>query len=347
MLHKMLLPLLLTVWVAPVAVAQQQQQLPRLAVLTDIGGDPDDQQSLIRLLLYSNELDIRLLIASAAGTVGELREAVTRPELIREIVDAFGQVRPHLLQHAEGWPTVAELRSRICSGNRLRGRMAIGEQFDTDASRRLLQEINTSSPEHPLNISIWGGQTDFAQALWRARQSMNDSDFQQFCRSFRVYDINDQDSLADWIRDEFPGLFYILASKPPGRDRRDGIYRGMYLTGDVSSTSRDWVEQNVRSTGPLGALYPTSTWTAPNPHGCLKEGDTPSWFFFLPRGGNDPNHPEQPGWGGRFVRESDGWYRDPPFAAGYDPRTEVSRWRADFQQDFARRMAWCRQASEQ
>ena len=39
---------------------------PALVILTDIGGDPDDQQSLIRLLLYSNELDLRLLIASAA-----------------------------------------------------------------------------------------------------------------------------------------------------------------------------------------------------------------------------------------------------------------------------------------
>ena len=28
---------------------------PRLAVLTDIGGDPDDQQSMVRLMMYSNE----------------------------------------------------------------------------------------------------------------------------------------------------------------------------------------------------------------------------------------------------------------------------------------------------
>ncbi len=31
---------------------------PRLIVLTDIGGDPDDQQSMIRLMLYSNEFEI-------------------------------------------------------------------------------------------------------------------------------------------------------------------------------------------------------------------------------------------------------------------------------------------------
>ena len=35
---------------------------PRLLVLTDIGGDPDDEQTLIRLLLYANCFDIEGLI---------------------------------------------------------------------------------------------------------------------------------------------------------------------------------------------------------------------------------------------------------------------------------------------
>ena len=50
---------------------------PRLLVLTDIGGDPDDQQSLVRLMVYSNEFEIEGLVASAAGTPGELKQAVT------------------------------------------------------------------------------------------------------------------------------------------------------------------------------------------------------------------------------------------------------------------------------
>jgi hypothetical protein len=43
---------------------------PRLAVLTDIGGDPDDQQSMVRLVVYANEFQIEALIASASGTPG-------------------------------------------------------------------------------------------------------------------------------------------------------------------------------------------------------------------------------------------------------------------------------------
>lgn len=315
---------------------------PRLAVLTDIGGDPDDQQSMIRLMVYSNEFNIRMLAASAAGTKGELKEAITRPDLIHEIVDGYGKVLPQLQKRAEGWPAVDHLKGCIVSGNKHRGREFIGDGHDTDASKRLVAEIDAATPEHPLNITVWGGQTDFAQALWRIRADRGAAELTKLQRQFRVYDINDQDDIAEWMRTEFPGMFYILASKPEGRDRRDGIYRGMYLTGDISTTSRQWVDENIRSTGPLGQLYPTRTWTDPNPHGSLKEGDTPSWFYFLQKGGNAPADPTKPGWGGRFEKQPDGWYRDVPFKPGFDPRTEVSRWRHDFQRDFAERMSWCR-----
>ena len=314
---------------------------PRLAVLTDIGGDPDDRQSMIRLMLYANELEIELLIASAAGTPGELKEAVTRPDLIHEIVNAYGQVLPHLRRHAPGWPAAESLRSRVLSGNPRRGREHVGAGHDTPASQALIERIDGGTPERPLNISIWGGQTDLAQAFWRVKQDRGTAGFAAFARRVRVYDVADQDGLAEWMRGEFPGLFYVLSKAPSGRDRREATFRGMYLTGDESLTSRAWIEEHVRSRGPLGALYPTKTWTAPNPHGAMKEGDTPSWFFFLPTGGNDPADPSKPGWGGQFARERDGWFRDAPAEAGRDPRESVSRWRPDFQRDFAVRMAWC------
>lgn len=334
---------LLSVWLLVLClVGSAAAQRPRLAVLTDIGGDPDDQQSLIRLMLYANEFEIEALIASASGTRGELKEAVTRPDLIRQIVEAYGKVRPNLLRHAEGWPTAEQLIGCIKSGNRFRERAHIGEGHDTEGSRFLIERVDAGTPERPLNIAIWGGQTDFAQALWRVKQDRNEAGYRQFIRRLRVFDIGDQDGIANWMRSEFPGLTYILAQAPPGQDKRLGTYRGMYLTGDESLTSRPWVEKNILSTEPLGALYPVKTWTAPNKHGCMKEGDTPSWFFFLPLGGNDPADPSKPGWGGQYQRQPDGWWRDLPARNDLDPRTTVSRWRAEFQRDLAKRMSWCR-----
>jgi hypothetical protein len=314
---------------------------PRLAVLTDIGGDPDDRQSLIRLMVYANEFDIELLLASASGTIGELKEAKTQPQLIREVIAGYGRVLPQLKKHAQGWPEAAGLLEKVKSGNPQRGRDHIGDGHDTEGSRELGRLVDTGTPERPLHISIWGGQTDFAQALWRVKHDRGADGLAVFVKKFRVYDINDQDEIADWMRTEFPGMHYVLAHRQPGRDKREGTYRGMYLTGDESLTSRAWVDQHIRSRGPLGALYPVQTWTAPNPHGCLKEGDTPAWFFFLPRGGNDPADPSKPGWGGQFQREADGWFRDLPRRDGFDPRSTVSRWRPEFQKDFAQRMAWC------
>ncbi|NLF68309.1 MAG: DUF1593 domain-containing protein [Candidatus Anammoximicrobium sp.] len=323
------------------ALSVSAAERPRLAVLTDIGGDPDDQQSLVRLLVYANEFEIEALIATASGTPGELKQAVTRPDLIRQIIGGYERVLPNLRKHATGWPAAETLRQCVRSGNSQRGRKHLGAGHDTEGSRFLIERIDAGTPQRRLNIVIWGGQTDLAQALWRVKHDRAESGFREFAAKFRVVDIADQDGIGDWMRQEFPGMFYVLSQAPPGRDKREGTFRGMYLTGDLSLTSRAWVEANVRSRGPLGALYPLKTWTAPNPHGCLKEGDTPSWFFFLPRGGNDPDDPAQPGWGGQYQRRSDGWYCDLPATGVFDPRTTVSRWRSAFQADFARRLVWC------
>src|SRR5687767_12213319 len=82
------------------AWAQTAPVKPRLLVTTDIGGDPDDQQSMRRLMLYANELELEGLIASSAGTAGELPEPIVRPDLIHAIVDDYATVQPNLLQHA-------------------------------------------------------------------------------------------------------------------------------------------------------------------------------------------------------------------------------------------------------
>src|SRR5690349_3810209 len=97
------------------ASALAAQERPRLLVLTDIGGDPDDQQSMIRLMVYANEFVIEGLVATASGVPGELKTNITRPDLIREIVSAYGAVRTNLVRHAQGWPETSALLDCIKS----------------------------------------------------------------------------------------------------------------------------------------------------------------------------------------------------------------------------------------
>lgn len=321
----------------------RQDTKPRLIVLTDIGGDPDDQQSMIRLMLYSNEFEIEGLIASASGTPGELKEAITKPELIREIVQAYGKVRGNLERHATGYPVAEDLLSRIKTGNPNRGRKAIGEGHDTEGSRWIIQVVDQPDPR-PVNITIWGGQTDLAQTLWRVRKDRGAEGLKAFLAKVRIYDIGDQDRIFEWMWKEFPGMNYILGMAPKGRDKREAVYRGLYLGGDEALVSREWMETNIRQNhGPLGALYPPRTWTAPNPHSAIKEGDTPSWFYFLPIGLSDPGHPEWGGWGGRFQKDPNGLWRDAHDQIGEEKsaRASVWRWRPAFQADFAARLDWC------
>jgi len=316
---------------------------PRLLVLTDIGGDPDDQQSLIRLLVHANEFEIEGLIASAAGTPGELKKETVMPELIREIVEAYGKVQPNLKKHHPDFPEAKTLLKRIKVGNPVRGRESLGADKDTEGSLHIIASVDRAD-ERPLNIVIWGGSTELAQALWKVRNDRKPEELRTFLKKIRVYDISHQDNTGPWINEEFPDLFYVLSKAPKGKDKRDGGYRGMYLGGDESLTSRDWVDRYVRKErGPLGALYPTATWTAPNPHSTLKEGDTPSWFYFLQVGLSSPMHPEWGCWGGRFRHESKGLYVDAADSVGKitNARSTVSRWRAAYQNEFQARMEWC------
>jgi hypothetical protein len=316
---------------------------PRLIVLTDIGGDPDDQQSMIRLMAYANEFEIEGLIASAIGTPGESKEDVTRPDLIRDIIEAYGKVRPNLLLHRPDYPPARSLLERVKSGNPRRGVKNIGEGHDTDGSWLIVAAVDRDD-SRPVNVAIWGGSTELAQALWRVRNDRPAEDLKRFVGRLRVHAIGHQDDTGPWIVEQFPDLFYVLSKAREKHDMREGAYRGMYLGGDESLTSADWVDAHVRKgRGPLGALYPTKTWTAPNPNGCLKEGDTPSWLYFLPTGLNDPAHPEWGGWGGRFRPAGGGLFRDAADTVGTvtDARATVWRWRPAFQADFAARMAWC------
>src|SRR5688500_19681445 len=92
-------------WAGP-AAAQVPERL-RVIVETDAGGDPDDEQSLVRFLLYSNEWDVEGIICNRA----EARDGENRnPErtglgIARRLVNAYVECYPHLVQHDGRYPT--------------------------------------------------------------------------------------------------------------------------------------------------------------------------------------------------------------------------------------------------
>lgn len=311
-----------------------ENKKPNLIVLTDIGGDPDDMQSLIRLMLYSNEFNIKALIATSTLRHG----TKNHPELIYKVIDGYEKVYPNLKLHAKGYPEPDYLKSIVFSGDEFYGMKFVGDRHDTKASEKLIEIISESN--ETVNVAVWGGTTTLAQALYKAKATMSQKSLEHFISKLRVYAIDEQDDTGSYVRTFNPVYIRSLSEKGSFKS----AFRGMYLGGDEQPTSKDWINNNVKlDHGELGSLYPMDTHTSPNPYGCLKEGDTPSWFFFLNNGLNDPKHPQYGGWGGRFIFNNE-FCQDSEdnFNGELSAKATVFRFRSEFQNDFAARMDWCK-----
>jgi hypothetical protein len=177
----------------------------RILVLTDIGNEPDDQMSVVRLLTYANELEIEGLVA----TTSTWQRNQVQPETIRKLIKAYGQVRPNLVKHADHWPTANSLLSRVVSGQLGYGMEFVGKDKSTAGSQLIIEAAEKEDPR-ALWISVWGGANTLAQALWDLRATRTPEQVEKIIANLRIYSILDQDDAGAWIRKEFPNLYYIV-----------------------------------------------------------------------------------------------------------------------------------------
>ena len=271
---------------------------------------------------------------------------------VRRCLAAYGQVRDNLAQHAPGFPTEAHLQSVL-----KRGKTYVPFALDRDTVPDVSQIVGPGMETEGSQCDRRGGRParptpGGRQRLGRHRRpgpgavdrarERSPEERAAFVSKIRVHAIGDQDDTGPWIRHHFPELFYILDHSRDG-NKMNSCYRGMFLGGDESLTSRAWIDDHVRHDhGPLGALYPPQTWTGPNPHGALKEGDTPSWFYYYLNGLNVPSQPSYGGWGGRYAPNGT-FYQDAQDTVDEETsgRATVWRWRPAFQNEFQARMDWC------
>ena len=73
--------------------------------------DPDDVQSMVRFLLYTNDFDVDGLVASSATLAG-----VAKKKNILDILDLYGQVEEKLRRHDPRFLTAEKLRSVTWEG---------------------------------------------------------------------------------------------------------------------------------------------------------------------------------------------------------------------------------------
>jgi len=313
--------------------------------------------SLIRLLVYSNQVDIEGLVASTSVW----QKQTVHPETMRALIKAYGEVRPNLLRHAGGWPEAAHLSDLVYSGQPGYGMNSTGPGKSSEGAQALLRAAGRNDPR-PLWISVWGGANTLAQALMDARATETAEELRQMISRLRVYSISDQDDAGAWIRREFPDLFYVVQ---PSTQAGDEYYYGTWtgISGDVyyrncqgadgSTVTNEWLDVHIRSKGPLGKLYPKFLF--------IMEGDTPSFLGLLDNGLNAYRRPDWGGWGGRYVYRQPRGETHPIWTQGGDLFSRITsqdtvrgvdgreytsdqatiwRWREAYQNDFAARMAW-------
>jgi Cellulose-binding Sde182, nucleoside hydrolase-like domain/Cellulose-binding protein Sde0182, C-terminal domain len=330
---------------------------PRVVVISDIGNEPDDQMSFVRLLLYSNEFDLEAMIASTSTW----QKTKTHPETMHQLIDAYGQVRQNLLLHAKGWPEAANLNARVFTGQAAYGLAATGDGKTSDGARAIITAADREDPR-PLWICIWGGANTLAQALYDVRASRPPDRVAKFVAKLRVYSISDQDDAGPWIRRGFPDLFYIVTPSTPTSGEYlyatwTGISGDLYYRNgagaDSTTVTNEWLDANIRSKGPLGKVYPRFMF--------IMEGDTPSFLGLIDNGLNAYRRPDWGGWGGRYVFRQPYGETHPIWTQGGDEFGRVTsqdmvlgvdgakhisdqatiwRWREGFQNDFAARMSW-------
>ena len=324
---------------------------PRIVVLTDIGPaevEPDDNESAVRLLAYADRFEIEALITTIgwncdpypAEWAEYLNRVIDGYEVdVRNLMNRSGQVSFRVNEDRQTlgyWPSVGYLRSRTVMGSTRAGIGVIGEGNDSPGSELLIRLADEDDPR-PIWVCSWGGANTLSQAIWKVQQTRTPEELKAFLRKFRLYTITDQDMVYAMRMDRAYSSHQWL---------RRAFADDLMLVWDESA----WLNQNalgvqnwdkyaafIQGHGEMGKVYPHYLWGV--------EGDTPSFLHVLPNGLNDPDRPEQVGWGGchQFGISPDGETR--AWTNWQEPLKGISsayerRFYPDEFNDFAARMQW-------
>lgn len=247
---------------------------PRILISSDIGGtDPDDMQSMIHFLMYSDLFGTEGLISSPSYGKGS-------KQAILKLIDLYEKDLPHLRQHQEGFPSPDDLRA-ICKQGRQGAAPFSGYSTATEGSDWMIHCAHQES-DQPLWILVWGGLDDLAQAL-------HDSpDIRDRIRVYWIGGPNKKWSANSYayIIENFPGLRFIEAN---------ASYRGFFSDRGApdSLQNKNYYDRYIRGAGHLGNDYLDYY------GGNIKMGDTPSLLYMMD---GDPGDPLKESWGGSFER---------------------------------------------
>lgn len=306
----------------------------RLIIETDAGGDPDDEQSLVRFLLYANEFDVEGIIANRVETRdGEnLNAERTGPGVVRQLVDAYCECWPSLVQHDARYPSPDVIRARTFDGT----------QTSDDAVNAIIAAVDADDPR-PIWYSDWGSDdgssvNNLLRALELVLQDRGSEGYARFKNRIRL---SSNHAFGPHALEIAPPFVFWVEPFEPEIDGKRWYHRFSAVTATAGGFD---IERDVRTGhGPLGALYPTNTTHQ------QKEGDTMTFLYLVPTGMNDPLQPGWGSWAGRYGQPDDAdaipnyyWANQHDNWNGETSRENtLARFAVDLQNDFRARLDWC------
>ena len=263
--------------------ASDQSVKPQVFVFSDINidqGDPDDRQSLVHLLWYANELDIRGIVPDRWNAQGL--------EACNLVIDAYAQDYATLKK--ADYPTPESLREKVAT--------------DKPAAMKLFQQA-ASDDSSPLYVLVWGNMDVFKDALMQ-QPSLSKNIRLITIGTGLMLEANIQHIPASW--EKLPPCQQLNWN---GKGR-NVIYE------DEQFNNMWWLEINWTYEGMFSGEEPKEMFEALSTYGALGQhiqevvknqewaryfrvGDTPSVLYVI-----DATHnlddPTQSSWAGKFVK---------------------------------------------
>ena len=353
MIRKFVLVLMAVIGVNALQAAENDLK-PRLVVCTDIAPadvEPDDMESMVRLMAYADMFEIEALITSVGWNCDPY--PAEWAEYLQRVIEAYRKDVPKLMrrsgqqefmpledenkqQYIGYWPSADYVKSRAVMGSIHGGIKAIGADNDSPGSELLIR-LADEDDTRPIYVAAWGGANTLAQAIWRVKHTRSAEELKKFVRKFRIYTITDQDmqysmrmnrsySSHMWLRKEFADDLQFVWD--------EGTWQEQCEQG-----KRHWQQHkdNIQGRGALGGEYPTYKWGV--------EGDTPSFLYVMPNGLNNPEDPHQCGWAGYHERGMCADSLTTAWTSWQEPVRSISvgykqRFYPDELNDFMARMQW-------
>ena len=360
----------------PEAVADRMS-MPRIIITQD--GEVDDINSLVRTLLYADDLDIAGIVQTSSQYhySGDGEQAPYRwmgTQWMYDMLDSYAECYPNLSAHDPNYPTAEDLRAVTVVGNvKLEGEM----EEVTEGSELIRACILDDDPR-TLNIAVGGGANTVARALKSIEEEYADTAewdalYEKICGKVVLAAWGAQDNAYEtYISQKWPGIPMLDVSGASGpigyswgqtdismsaRKKLEGSWMYEHLEHDHGPLL-DWYvtwgdgthlegEGDSDQFGDNEALLGSLDWWGGqwmglvyNRYDFLSEGDSPDWIRALDNGLRAGEDMTYGGWGGRYVPAG---YEANPDAVYYAsaPETSMADWMEAIQNDFATRADWC------